>query len=240
MTAGMTVLQALERTPALHGVEPAVIQRLAERATLRTLRRGELLWQAGDESTHWAVIRSGLIKLVRRVPHGRSAICGLFGPPTSVGELSVLRGAVHSSDAVASSASTCVVMVPRDALLEAVRSCPALGLAIACNAYDKILTLHDKIDVLSAGSVEARLAAALLKLYEQLGDDFEDGTSSIAVALSRRELADLVSTSVETVIRVMTRWEREGLLATEPHGFLLRNLRTLRGIAGMPIDLAAE
>jgi CRP-like cAMP-binding protein len=240
MTAAMTFAPVLERTPALSGVAPSVIQRLAERATLVTLRRGEVLWHAGASPSSWVVIKSGLVKLVRRAPHGRSAICGLFGPPSSIGALAVLKGAPQCSDAVATSASTTVVVVPREALLEVAKAHPALGFAFVCDAHDKMLSLQDKIDVLSAGGVEARLAAALLKLYEQLGDDFEDGTSSIAVALSRRELSDMVSTSVETVIRVMTRWEREGMLSTETQGFTLHDLRALRGIAGFPVEIAAE
>jgi CRP/FNR family transcriptional regulator len=236
----MTLNQLIERTPALVGVDAAVIQRLAERATLRNLRRGELLWQAGDPPAFWAIIRSGLFKIVRRAPHGRTAICGLLGPPSSLGDLSALRGVAYSADVVAASSVASVLIIPRDVLMECVRVFPTLGLSFACQAHARLVALEDKIDVLSAGGVEARLAAALLKLYEQLGDDFEDGTSSVPVALSRRELADLVSTSVETVIRVMTRWEREGLLSTEVQGFTLRDLRALRTVAGYPTELAAE
>ena len=74
---------------------------------------------------------------------------------------------------------------------------------------------------------EARLATLLLKLYEQFGDDFDDGTSRIGVPLSRQELADMVSTSFETGIRVLSRWEREGLVRTDADGFVLSNLGRL-------------
>jgi CRP/FNR family transcriptional regulator len=93
--------------------------------------------------------------------------------------------------------------------------------------------LHDKIDVLSAGSVEARLAMLLLKLYEQLGDDFEDGTSRIPVPLSRQELADLISTSFETAIRVIARWERAGVVSTDAEGFTLKDVAELRRASGL-------
>src|SRR5690606_8918692 len=92
--------------------------------------------------------------------------------------------------------------------------------------------LEDEIDVLAAGAVEARMATLLLKLYNQFGDDAEDGTSFIPVALSRRELSDLVSTSFETAIRVMTRWEREGVLKTEPTGFIIQRMPVLEECAG--------
>src|SRR5262245_2053320 len=127
----MSPTQIFERTAVLQGAEPAVIQHFADRATLRQLRRGEVLWQAGDASDVWAIVRSGLIKLVRRAPHGRSAICALHGPPDCVGELPALRGAPFTTSAIAATSSASVVIVSRDVLLQAVRVFPPLGLAFA-------------------------------------------------------------------------------------------------------------
>jgi CRP-like cAMP-binding protein len=118
-------------------------------------------------------------------------------------------------------------------VMEAMRHSPALASSIASGMWNKLAALHNKIDVLSAGSVEARLATLLVKLYEQFGDDFDDDTSKILVTLSRRELADLVSTSFETAIRVMSRWDREGVLETNADGFTIHNLNTLRDVAGI-------
>ncbi len=81
--------------------------------------------------------------------------------------------------------------------------------------------------------MEARLATLLLKFYEQFGDDFDDGTSRIPVPLSRQELADLVSTSFETAIRVVTRWERAGVVTTDADGFTLKDLPALREASGL-------
>jgi CRP-like cAMP-binding protein len=53
---------------------------------------------------------------------------------------------------------------------------PKLTLNLFRGFEQKFTALHDKIDILSAGSVEARLAALLLKLYEHFGDEFADGT----------------------------------------------------------------
>ncbi|HMR10588.1 MAG TPA: helix-turn-helix domain-containing protein, partial [Polyangiaceae bacterium] len=76
------------------------------------------------------------------------------------------------------------------------------------------------------------------ELYEKLGDDFEDGTSHVPLALSRRELADLVATTLETTIRTMSRWEREGVVATLSDGFRIDDLEKLRRAAGQSDDAA--
>lgn len=227
----MGLAQVLERAPSFTGVDSALVGQLATAATSRTLSRGEFIWKAGDAAEALTIIRSGLVKVVRSGARGRAAICGLFGPPESIGDVAVLKGIAHPSDAIVATDAATVISIPRDLLIGATKNNPQLGMAIACGMHTKVAALHTKIDVLSAGSVESRLAMLLLRLYDQLGDDFEDGTSTIPVSLSRRELADLVSTSFETAIRVMTRWDREQVVSTEPTGFTVHNMEALRAAA---------
>ena len=185
-------------------------------------------------------MKTGLIKLVRTGAGGRRTTCGLFGPPESIGDVVILKGAPYPAEAVVVTETATVLTVPRNTLLACIESAPELVMSITCAMHSKLTALHDSIDVLSAGAVESRLATALLKLYERFGDDFDDGTSIIPVALARRDLADLVSTAVETVIRIMTRWERESVVATVDNGFVIHNLFALQAIAAPgPADEAA-
>lgn len=228
----MGLFEILRRTPAFANAEPALLARLASRATTRTLRRGEYAWRAGTQAAAVLAIRSGLVKVVRSDGRGHTAICGLFGAPDTVGDVAALKGIAYETDAVALTDTASLIMIPRESVVDAIRSSPQLGLSFACAAYAEQATLQAKIDVLSAGSVEARMATLLIKLYERFGDDFDDGSWRIPVHLSRRELADLVSTSFETAIRVMTRWEREHWVMTEPTGFVLQDPQALHACAG--------
>jgi CRP-like cAMP-binding protein len=223
----------LERSPLFANVELALTRHLARLATTQTFARGEHLWRTGDEPLSLMVVRAGLVKLVRPAPHGRSSICGLFGPPSTIGELALIKGIRFPTACVAATTSVTVVCIPRVEALDAIRRDAALSLNLLCSLETRLSLLHDKIDVLSAGSVEARLATLLLKFYEQLGDDFDDGTSRIAVPLSRQELADLVSTSFETAIRVLARWERASVVSTDADGFTLKDMATLRSASGL-------
>lgn len=229
----------LERSPLFANVEPALARHLASLATTQSFGRGEHLWRTGDEPLALMVVRGGLVKLVRPAPHGRSAICGLFGPPSTIGELALIKGIRFPTACIAATTSVTVACIPRAEALSAIRRDAALSLNLLCSLETRLSLLHDKIDVLSAGSVEARLATLLLKFYEQLGDDFDDGASRIPVPLSRQELADLVSTSFETAIRVLARWERAGVVSTDADGFTLKNMGALRSASGLPnVELA--
>ncbi|MBK7583084.1 MAG: Crp/Fnr family transcriptional regulator [Myxococcales bacterium] len=229
----MALRQFIERASALSGAEPALLDRMAKAATIRTLARNGVAWRAGEPACGLTLIKSGLIKVIRPTPPGRSTICGLFGAPQTLGSLALLRGDAHLVDAVAATNQTTMITIPGRLVLAAVDTNPRLALSLACSVHHELSALHEKVDVLSAGSVEARLATLLLQLYEQFGDEMSDGTPCIPLSLSRRELADLVSTSFETAIRTMTSWDRQGVLETTPEGFMIRRLVALREIAGL-------
>lgn len=229
---GMAVRDFLERTPLFAGIDAALAKRLADSAVTRSYVAGSELWRVGDTPRSLVFVRSGLVKLTRPAPKGRTAICGLYGTPSSIGELVLVKGVPYQNGAMAATSSVTLVSIPRDVLLSALNSNARLALNLFCGFEEKLTSLHDKIDVLSAGSVEARLATLLLKLYDKFGDDFDDGTSRVPVPLSRQELADMVSTSFETAIRVLSRWERAGLVITDADGFTLQNLSELRDASG--------
>lgn len=225
----MGTVELLART--LVGVEPDILSRLARSAVERSAGKRDALFRAGELPEALWLIQRGLVKLVRHTPRG-PAICALLGATESIGHLSVLSGRPNAMDAIAASERVVALALERNELLQAIAVSPGLESALARSADQEVTALLEKIDVLSAGAVEARLATLLLKLNQRFGDDFADGTSEIPIALSRRELAELVSTSCETVVRVFCRWEREGLVATSRSGFTLRDVAAVSAIAG--------
>ena len=73
---------------------------------------------------------------------------------------------------------------------------------------------------LTGARVETRFARLFLKLGDQNGRP-ERGGVFVAMPLSRQELADLTGTTIETAIRIMSRWQKEDVLHTEKDGFVL-------------------
>jgi CRP-like cAMP-binding protein len=56
----------------------------------------------------------------------------------------------------------------------------------------------------------------------------------IPLDLTRQEIAELVGTTVESAIRVMSRWGREGLVITEESGFRIPSIERLRAVVAEP------
>jgi CRP/FNR family transcriptional regulator len=225
----------LEHTSLFSGVAATVTRQLADASPIDTYSRGATLWRVGDFPEALLIVKSGLVKLTRPAPRGRTSLCWLFGARAILGELVLVNGVPYQNTAIAATQSVSVLSIPRALVLDAAHRDPELALNLFRGFGEKFTALHDKIDVLSAGAVEARLAILLVKLYTQFGDELEDGTLRVGVSLSRQELADMVSTSFETAIRVLARWEREGLVTTDADGFTIGNLSRLEDLgAGGP------
>ncbi len=217
----------LQSSLLFRGFDPAIVADAARTASVRALSRGDHLWRAGDKAQQFILILSGLVKIVRRIPDGTEAILALFGPRESVGDVAVIGRRTYPADAVVASDQAEIVRVEGEPLLGLMERRPDVATSLNRTLVSHTQLLHTKIGVMSAGSVPKRLATLLLSLAERFGDEQEDGTVRIPVAISRGELACLVSARVETTIRAIRQWERAGLVTTEPSGFVLHDVVAL-------------
>ena len=223
------VERSLRASRLFLGVEDDACTALAAHAAVRRYKRGDYVWHEGEEATWMAVIGSGLVKIVRR---GSGAIVALLGPHETFGELAIVGGGPYSADAVAATKTVEILGLDAHAVRAAIETRPAFARAIELSLVAHGRSLQDKIQIMSAGSVEKRLAAVLRHLFDRFGDDLEDGSGIVPVALSRAELASLVGATIETTIRTMSRWQRERLVSTQPDGFLLHDVVRLVDLAG--------
>ena len=69
-----------------------------------------------------------------------------------------------------------------------------------------------------------------LKMAEQTGREHSSGVL-IPTILSRQELADLTGTTIETAIRVMSRWQKQRMVLTERDGFVIADRAALEALA---------
>ena len=83
---------------------------------------------------------------------------------------------------------------------------------------------------LAVDPVEARLAATLLRL----GREGTRSPRGLALPFhpKRQSLADMAGTTVETTIRIMSRWLKDGLVEDDGSRFALKDLEALTELAG--------
>ena len=94
----------------------------------------------------------------------------------------------------------------------------------------RLRAAHDSVESLAVDPVEARLAAALVRLAEREGTRGKQGVT-LPFHLTRQSLADMTGTTVETAIRVVSRWLKNGLLRDEGGRLVLTDFLALRALA---------
>ncbi len=209
---------------------PAELDVLARGAQPRRLAAGELLWLAGDRAGVFAVIESGIVEIRQTTVEGEGIVVGLFRAGEAIGLPAALEGGVFPGDAVAMAGVVEVLAIRADALRAALADSVAVGRAVNRALLEHTAALRAKIDIVSAGSVPRRLAALMRYLIARFGRPTESGTVLVEVSLAREDIAQLVSARVETVIRILSRWQKAGWLANRAGGIEVLREDMLRRI----------
>jgi CRP-like cAMP-binding protein len=198
-------------------------------AAARGYERGETIFHEGEASDRLITIASGRVKVVKMLPAGREMIVEILGPGDPLGAVAAYEDRPYPASAIAIEPSVCLSFrrAPFFALLE---GNPSLTRGLLAGLSVRIVQLTQRLTELAGARVEARFALLFLKLAERIGRPAADGVS-IALSLSRQDLADLTGTTIETCIRVMSRWGKQGLVKTGREGFVVADPDALRRLA---------
>ncbi len=220
----------LRRNALVASLGDDAAREMAACASVRRYKKGEYIWRVGASATHFQVIVSGIVKLVGIQAGLRPTLIDAFGPGESLGYWAAFDGSPYIGDAIPITPEVETVLVPASMLVRIVESRPEAALAMAHSLLAHTRTLSAKIAVMCAGSAGQRLALLLLDLRERFGDEAEDGSTILPVPLSRHDLSLGVGATIETVIRTMSRWQKEGVLSTHDQGFVLHDVAALEAV----------
>jgi len=206
------------------------LERLASIAVSKSYDKGEVLFSEGDIPAYLHTISSGRVKVIKRMPSGKEVILEIMGPGDPVGAVVAYEGRPYPATAVAQERTESLLM-PRSELFAMLERHPSVVRGFLSGMARRIVELTQRIPEVAGGRVETRFAVLFLKLMDKLGRPEGDGVF-IPLSLSRQDLADLTGTTLETSIRVMSRWGKEGVAATAPDGFRVPDRDVLERLGG--------
>jgi len=219
----------LAQIPLFRRVSPEDRDRLVSVAHLSSYERGERVFDEGDPSDLFIVVVSGRVKVYKRTPAGNDLILEIFGPGGPLGAVAAYESRPYPASAEAIEPTTCL-LIPRAAFFTLLEQYPSLVRGLLSSLSHRLVELTTRLAELTGGRVDARFARLFLKLAEQVGRE-ERGGVFIPLPLARQELADLMGTTIETAIRIMSRWGRDAVLRTEKDGFVLVDRAALETLA---------
>lgn len=219
----------LGRHPAFAGLPARELDALAGIA--REERHGvrAYVFAEGDPSRWFYLVKTGHVKIVRQSKAGKDVVLELLGPGEIFGGVAVIEQRPYPASAQATE-PTVVVKIPAEPMIALADRHPAFIREMALLIGRRLRSAHDAVESLAVDPAEARLAAALLRLAEREGVRARDGVM-LPFHLTRQSLADMTGTTVETAIRVVSRWLKDRLVKDADGRLVLLDMSALRALA---------
>jgi CRP/FNR family transcriptional regulator len=147
-----------------------------------------------------------------------------------VGALATYDNRPFPASAVALEDTACLV-IPRPVFFRLLEEHPSLVRGLLAGLTVRLIELTNRLADLSGTRIESRFARLFLKLAGEMGR-LERGGTFVPLPLSRQELADMTGTTIETCIRIMSRWSKDQVVLTEKDGFVVLDRGALESLTG--------
>lgn len=168
----------------------------------------DVVFAAGDPADHFGLVVQGCYKLSR--VRKQETLLSFATRNDPIGLLLMAQPQAIYPINVQSLGVSQFLRLPRSTYLECWVRIPEIVKRSQSALMHRCLGFHADRG-LQHLSLEKRVAGFLLRCLERYA---EENTAALKFPLSRREVSDAVGAQVESVIRVMSHWEKSGIIST--------------------------
>ena len=219
----------LARVPLFRDLTPAQLAEAALRFREDRFARDAYIFHEGDPAERFWAVRDGQVKIVKHGEGGREIVIEVIPPGEIFGGAAMLMTHQPATAQGLSDAATLSLAV--DEYKRLLHDYPAVGVRVIEMLGERLLGVV-RMRAMASERVERRVAHVLLKLASKFGEERADGWA-IGASLSRQDIAELSDTTLETAIRVMSKFSKEGWVKTLRGGYVvILDRETLRRAGG--------
>jgi CRP/FNR family transcriptional regulator len=201
---------------------------LALESTMAFADRGDYIFMTGGEPEFFCISGQGFVKMAKSSKTGQEIVLEILGPGQAFGMLVVLEKRPFPLSAIAVT-PTWYLKVPRSVFQPIYDSNAALRDGILLGLAPRLQKAHDMLLRFSSSRIDERIAVVLFILADSYGEESDDGIL-IKVPLTRQDISELAGTTIETTIRVLSKWQKQGIIGTEKKFITLKNEDALQQI----------
>ena len=207
------------------GLPEDQLDALAKIAIAKTYRKGEVIFEEGDEGRGFFVVKFGRVKVFKLSTDGKEQILHFFGDGEHFAEVPAFDGQCFPASAAAIEKSE-LLFFPRTAFLALLEQHPTLAIAMLAVSARHLRRMAQIIENLSFKEVPGRLAVYLLYLSDRNGKGEE-----VELDMTKTQLAAFLGTIPETLSRVFAKLSQDGLIAIDGSRIKLLNRERLTVLA---------
>ena len=220
---------SLETGSIFKYLTPDEVEALNFEKDFRHYKRGDILYQEGNRISGFFCVHSGIIKVFKTGFDGKEQIIRFAKKGDIIAYRSVLSNELACTSAkVIVDCQVC--FIPSEILISFIKTNPSYALELLKLACHELGEANSFITDIAQKTVRERLAEVLLFLVNDFG---LDNDSFLNISLTREELANIVGTATESVIRLLSEFKSDKLVELNGRKIKILNTKGLEKISNV-------
>jgi CRP/FNR family transcriptional regulator, dissimilatory nitrate respiration regulator len=221
----MNKIQIISKIPLFNGLPVEHIQDLASIALEKKYDAGCIIFSEGDEANGFYIVISGRVKIFKLSPEGKEQILHIFGSGEPFAEVAVFDDIDFPASAETLE-ETITCFFQKNAFIRLISRSPRLALRMLAELSRRLHYFAQLVDDLALKEVPARLARYLLTLQDR-----QNGEASVALEISKGQLASILGTIPETLSRAISKMTKAGLIESRGSELVILNQTALEELS---------
>jgi CRP/FNR family transcriptional regulator, nitrogen oxide reductase regulator len=220
------------RSALFSGASLPACKEIVSAAQERKFESAQVIFCQGDSVRQVLLLISGCVKLLQVGANGHEVMLRLSGPGELIG---VAESHIRNRNSTARAQQPCTALAWDISTFETIfERHPFLRRNMLNMLLQYLEEMHERFREISTERVAARLSSQILRMMHKVGRQVDGG---IEISISREELAQLTGTTLFTVSRLLSDWDRQGIVAARREAVSVRNLRALANLSETAVQL---
>ncbi|WP_107847011.1 Crp/Fnr family transcriptional regulator [Litoreibacter ponti] len=225
----------LTHLPPFSKLEKREIRTILDQATSRRYNEGVAIFDEGAPAERFFMLLDGYVRVVRVTPTGEQVTAlhipagQLLGIAKAIGRVTYPATAMTATESI-------VLSWPTRLWDGFVADYDGFATETYKTVGDRMGEIHNRVMEMATQQVEQRVANALLRLINQTGRKVSDGIE-IDFPITRQDLSELTATTLHTASRLLSAWEKKGLVQSKRKRIKVLNPHALVVISQPKSDL---
>lgn len=228
------LLEEIGKLPLFQGVAQGELERLIRTSHRKRRQAGEFYFLQDDPAENMYVLLEGRVKLSQAGPDGGQVLIRVITPVSVFAMVAMTTASSYLVTAQAAEDSLALYWT-RQQLMEFLQRTPQTAHNAMRIMAEQLQEIHERFRQVTSERVERRLVYTLFRLAAQAGKQVERGVL-IDLTLTRQDLAEMSGTTLYTVSRLLSGWEKQGLVLASRERVVICNPHGLAQI----LEAAAE
>lgn len=201
-----------------------VVEQVTKNHRVKHYTLREHVFREGDAPIFLYFLNKGKVKTFKMNEDGKEYITGLYNAGDFFGYTALLEHDNYTDSAQVIDDAE-VLLIPKDDFYHLMGSNPEVISSFIKLLADNILQKEEQLIELAYSSVRKRVASALVQVYEKYNTEHRD---DFTISLGREDIASIVGTATETVIRALSEFKEDGYISSKGRDIRILNIKALK------------